>query len=183
MRILNSKEMTVIAWTMVVLVIACSLPNLAQQNQPTNEDLNSEVEKARADLRADKVAIITDAMNFTPEESSAFWPIYNKYEHDLSQLNDQRIALLKSYADKFNTLTDADAKKMANDAFNLESRRVDLRKQYFRKFNEKLPATTVARFFQLEHRLDLLIDLQIAAYLPPLLAKPSTEAHSASKNN
>ena len=143
-------------------------------SQTDDADLNSQIETMRADIRADKVAIITDAMKFTPEESSAFWPIYKKYENDLSRLNDERIQLTKSYSDKFMTLTDADAKKMAETAFDIESKRTELKKKYFKEFNQKLPATTVAKFFQLEHRMDLLVDLEIAAHLPSLLVKPSS---------
>jgi hypothetical protein len=171
----------IVAWTLL-LAIACPVSSFPQQKKSAGEDVNSEIEVARADLRADKVTIITEAMKFTPEESSAFWPIYKKYENDLSQLNDRRIRLIQSYADKFSTLTDADAKTMTNEAFDLESRRVDLKKRYFREFNEKLPASTVAKFFQLEHRLDLLIDLKIASELPSLLIKPASAAGGATSN-
>jgi len=153
----------------------------AQQAQTSSTaDLDSVIQSARADIRADKVAIITDAMKFTPQDSAVFWPIYKKYEYDLSSLNDERVQLIKSYADKFMTLNDADAKDMANKSFDLESRRVSLHKQYFKEFNKQMPATTVAKFFQLEHRLDLLIDLKLASELPALLVKPSTTGQTAS---
>src|SRR4029077_7654537 len=132
-------------------LLAWPLSVFAQQTQTANQndtDLDSQIESVRADLSADKVAIINKAMKFTPQEASAFWPIYKKYEYDLSQLNDERVNLIKSYADKFSTLTDDDAKKMANDAFDLESRRVDLKRQYFQEFNRNLSAVTVAKFFQ-----------------------------------
>jgi hypothetical protein len=135
---------------------------------PTGPDLDSQIESLRADARADKVAIITQAMKFSPEESTAFWPIYKKYEADLSTLNNDRVQLIKQYADKYNSLNDADAKTMANQAFDYESRRTDLKKRYFAEFNRQLPATTVAKFFQLENRLDLVVDLALASELPPL---------------
>lgn len=139
----------------------------------SDADIDSEIQSIRADMRADKVAIITDAMKFTPQESTAFWPIYKKYEFDLSKLNDGRVALIKTYADKYTTMTDADAKAMAEKSFDLESSRVDLKKTYFKEFSKAMPATTVARFFQLEHRLDLLVDLKLASELPPMLIKPA----------
>jgi hypothetical protein len=146
----------------------------------SDPDIDSEIQSVRADMRADKVAIITDAMKFTPQESTAFWPIYKKYEFDLSKLNDGRVALIKTYADKYTSMTDADAKAMAEKSFDLESSRVDLKKKYFKEFNKQISATTVARFFQLEHRLDLLVDLKLASELPPILAKPAA-AGSGSK--
>jgi hypothetical protein len=152
-------------------MLVLPLMALAPQAETTKQDLDSQIESARADIRADKVAIIKEAMNFTPQESSVFWPIYKKYEYDLSRLNDQRVQLVKDYTDRFATLTDADAKQMAEKSFDLESQKLDLKKKYYKEFSEKLPSTTVAKFFQLEHRLDLLIDLQVAAALPSLLVK------------
>ncbi len=142
-------------------------------------DVNSEIEALRADLAANKVEIIKEGMQFTPQESSVFWPIYKQYEAQLSKLNDERIQLVKSYSEKFTTLSDADAKVMAEKAFDLESRRTELKKKYFKKFNAQLPATTVAKFFQLEHRLDLLVNLQLASELPLLLVKHAPQGTPA----
>lgn len=168
--------------SLLVLVIFSALSCFAQQAQQETQqaekqnagDVDSEIEAARADLRADKVTIIKDVMKFTPEESAAFWPIYNNYENDLKKVNDERVALVKEYADKFTTLTDADAKRMTEKNFDLEARTLDLRKKYYKEFSKKLPATTATKFFQLEHRLDLLIDLKVASELPMLLVKPAT---------
>jgi len=41
-----------------------------------------------------------------------------------------------------------------------------------------LPGLTVAKFFQLEYRLDLLVDLRIASELPALLARPSATSNT-----
>ena len=158
----------------VLLAAACGI--CAAQS---DADINSEIEAMRADLRADKAAIITDAMKFTPAESSAFWPIYKKYEFDLSKLNDQRVELIKTYADKYTSMTDADAKSLAEKSFDFESQRVDLKKKYFKEFNKQMPSTTVARFFQLEHRLDLLMDLKLASELPPMLSKSASASSQA----
>jgi hypothetical protein len=167
----SSRTHYLVSLLTLVAVLAAPLSVFAQSKKSADKDLDSEIESVRADWRADKVAIITDAMQFTPHDSSVFWPIYKKYEYDLSQLNDEQVKLIKSYAEKFSTLDDNDAKKLANDAFDLASRRVELRREYFGEFNKKLPATTVAKFFQLEHRFDLLVDLTVASELPTLLTK------------
>jgi hypothetical protein len=144
-------------------------------------DFNSQIEELRADLRADKTKIIAETMQFSPKESSAFWPTYKKYEAELSKLNDEQIQLIKSYAEKFNTLTDAEAKTMAEKSFDLDARRVELKKKYFNEFTKQLPATTAAKFFQLEHRLDLLIGLKVASELPSLLVKRAGSAEAPPK--
>lgn len=166
---------------LIVLSAGLLIPRCqAQTAASTGGDLDSQIESVRADLRADKVAIITDTMKFTPQESNAFWPIYRKYEADLTKLNDERVKLIKQYSDKYMTLTDADAKQMAVQSFELESRRADLKKRYFKEFNQQISGVTCAKFFQLEHRLDLLVDLKIASELPALLIKPGTATTGAS---
>ncbi len=101
-------------------------------------------------------------------------PVYKKYEADLTKVNDQRVELIKSYADKYKTMTDADAKSMIDQSLDFESRRIDVKKKYAKEFQKAgLSSLTVARFLQLEHRLDLLVDLKIASDLPPLLNKPA----------
>jgi hypothetical protein len=154
------------------LVAVCSV-SFAQDSQPS---VDSSIESLRADTRADKVAIITEAMQFSDQDSKIFWPVYRKYEADLMKVNDQRVALIKSYAGKFTTMTDADAKDMINQSLDFESRRTEVKRKYAKEFQKAgLSALTVAKFIQLEHRLDLLIDVQIAAELPSLLIKPASQ--------
>jgi hypothetical protein len=158
--------------TVVLLSLAvfCEV-SAAQSNGPS---VDSYIESIRADTRADKVAIITDAMQFNDQDSKIFWPVYRKYEADLMKVNDQRVALIKSYADKFTTMTDADAKSMTEQSLDFESRRTDIKKKCSKELQKAgLSSLTVAKFIQLEHRLDLLIDVQIASELPSLLIKPA----------
>jgi hypothetical protein len=151
----------------------------ASQNDEAN--LDSSIETLRADLRADKVTIITDAMKFTDSESKIFWPIYRKYEADLAKVNDGRVALIKSYAEKYESMTDADAKALIDQSLDFESRRTGVKRKYAAEFQKAgLPALTVAKFLQLEHRLDLMMDLQIASRLPSLLNKPVGQTSSPS---
>jgi hypothetical protein len=146
----------------------------AQSSEPS---LDSYIESVRADLRADKVAIITEAMQFNDQESKVFWPVYRKYEADVAKVNDQRVALIKSYSDKFATMTDADAKAMIDQSIDFESRRTSVKKKYAKEFQKAgLSSLTVAKFLQLEHRLDLLVDMKIASELPSLLIKPTGQS-------
>jgi hypothetical protein len=147
-----------------ILVFGVSLAHGQEQST------DSTIASLRADIGADKVAIITDAMKFNDKDAAAFWPIYKKYAYDQSTVNDKRVEIIKEYADKYSTMTDQDAKEMAGKMFDFQSQRVDLEKKYFKEFSKVLPARTVVRFFQLENRLDLIVDLQLASNLPPVLA-------------
>jgi hypothetical protein len=137
----------------------------AQDQEPT---IDSAIAVARANMQAGKTTVITSAMNFNDKEGAAFWPIYKQYDYERSRLDDGRVAVIKEYAQKYPNLTDADAKAMAEKMLECDSRLAALKKKYYKKFNKVLPALTVAKFFQLERRVDLLMDMQVESSLPPL---------------
>lgn len=137
--------------------------------------LDSRIESLRADIRADKVTLITEAMQFSDQDASAFWPIYRKYEFELAKLQDQRVSIVKSYAENFATMTNAEAKTLLEKSLDFEAQRTSLKKKYAGEFEKaKLTNLVIAKFFQLEHRLDLLLDINLAAELPSLLVKRTT---------
>jgi hypothetical protein len=143
----------------------------AQEEQP---NIDSAIEVARANMRADRATVITQAMNFSDKEAAAFWPIYRQYEYERSRLDDGRVAVIKEYSQKYPALTDPEAKAMAEQMFEYDSRLAALKKKYYKKFNKVLPALTVTKFFQLDRRVDLLMDMNVESSLPPL-----TQAHYA----
>ena len=139
----------------------------AQDQEPT---IDSTIAVARANMQAGKTTLITTAMNFNDKEGAAFWPIYQQYDYERSRLDDGRVAVIKEYTQKYPNLTDADAKAMAEQMLECDSRLAALKKKYYKKFNKVLPALTVAKFFQLERRVDLMMDMQVESSLPPLTA-------------
>jgi hypothetical protein len=156
----------------MVLIVACPLI-LAQDQKQAQEPsdgayLDAYVEMARSDLRTQKTAIITQAVPMTDKESAAFWPVYRKYDLELNQLGDKRVALIKDYANSYNSgvITEAKAKELADRALAWEGERVALKKKYYAEFTKVLPAVKATRLMQVESRIALLIDLQIASGVP-----------------
>ncbi len=137
----------------------------AQDQEPS---IDSAIAVVRAGMQADRTTIVGEAMNFSDQDAAAFWPIYRQYEYERSTLDDGRVAVIKEYTDKYPTLTDAEAKAMAERMFEYDSRLAVLKKKYFRKFNKVLPALTVTKFFQLDRRIDLMMDMKMESALPPL---------------
>ena len=151
----------------LVVLFALSAPIVAQeQKQSDAAYLDAYIEMARSDLKTEKTALITQAIPMTEQESAAFWPLYRKYDLDLNQLNDERVALIKDYAANYQTMTDAKAQELADRMLAWDEKRVMLKKQYFAQFSKVLPAAKAARLLQIENRIGLLIDLQIAANVP-----------------
>ena len=130
--------------------------------------MDSAIALVRANMQANKTVITGQAMEFNDKDAAAFWPIYRQYEYERSKLDDGRVNVIKEYTDKYPDLTDAEAQEMANRMFECDSRLAALKKTYFKKFTKALPALTVAKFFQLERRIDLMMDMKVESTLPPL---------------
>jgi hypothetical protein len=160
----------------LVLAVGFTLPGDAQQGQSaTNQNSQTEArernlrtytELLRSDLRSQKVAVITQIMEFTEDEDAAFWPVYREYEFELTKLNDERLRLIESYAEAYTKLTDATANELIVKALDLEARRTTLKQKYYSKLRTVISPLTAARALQVEHQIELLVDLQIAASLP-----------------
>jgi hypothetical protein len=124
------------------------------------------VDKLRADLRAERAAIIEDEMQFTQKEADAFWPVFKRYENAIRSINDQRLKLITKYAENYADMTDDIAEGLAKKSLELDIKEAYVRKQYFREFNHVLPATRAVKFFQLDSLINLLVRTQVAAELP-----------------
>jgi len=122
----------------------------------------------RSDIRAEKTAIVTQAMHLTEAQGESFWPVYKEYENEMIKLNDERLALVKDYTASYDTMTDETAKKMIDRSFKLQEARTRTLKKYVSKVSRAVDPKTAARWAQLEHALGAAIDLQIAAKLPLL---------------
>ena len=132
----------------------------------TDATSESDFELMRSDIRTKKTALISDRMKFTEQEAAAFWPVYRQYEADLAAINDKKVSIMKDYLSSHQALTDQQAKKLAEDVFDVDQKTLDLRTKCFGKLEKSLPGKTLVRWLQLERRLQLIVDSQIAQDLP-----------------
>jgi hypothetical protein len=146
--------------------VAAQAPPQVGEQETKSLNLTAYAELLRADVRAQKVAILTEVMGFSEKEDAAFWPIYRDYDLEMAKLGDERVALIAEYADSYSKLTDAIAEKLAAGAIDLEARRREVLARCYDRVRTALSPRTALRFLQVEHQLLLLIDLQIAAALP-----------------
>ena len=144
----------------LAFVLSLNLPLHAQDH------VDQDIALLRTDIKTDKATLITVNMKFTAEESAAFWPVYKKYEDELSAIGDTRLAIIKDYAQNFETMTNDKASELTEQWFQTEEQRLHLKEKYFGELQKVLPAKTAARFIQVENRLNLLLDLQLAGAIP-----------------
>jgi hypothetical protein len=143
-----------------LMLVAMAAPAMANTHDLT--------ELLRSDLRTQKRALVTQAMQLNDEQSAKFWPVYSEFETELTKINDQRVTMIKDYAAAYNSMTDQAAKDLIKRGFKLQESRTSLLKKYVNKMSKAVDVKTAARWAQVEHALDSAIDLQIASELPLL---------------
>jgi hypothetical protein len=154
---------------LVLFALGLGMPGIAlAQAAPkpgSDEDLKLQamIEVVRSDIRAKRVAMINNAMKFNDAEMKAFWPVYREFETKQMALNDERLKLIKSYADSVATITDKAADAMALRALELESKRTALKQEHYKKLKAVLPVKRAVQAIALEQQISLMVDLEIAA--------------------
>jgi hypothetical protein len=128
----------------------------------------------RQDLRAKKMQVIGQNMSLSDAEAQKFWPIYNHYVKDLQEVNNQKYALLKQYAQMWGTMTDQDAVIYVRNWLEADGQAQALRVKYVPVVNQVLPGKKAATFFQLDRRLNMIIDLQLFSQIPLAKVKESS---------
>lgn len=133
------------------------------------DDLGQWIELLKQDLTTHKKDVITEEMKtFTPQEAKLFWPIYDAYNKELENFLDARVALIKAYADDYDQMTDAKATNLLNRRLAIQKQRTQLDEEYRKQFATALSPRRLVRFYQIEHQLDLMIELQAVSQIPKM---------------
>jgi len=120
------------------------------------------IELLRKDLSSQKKQVIAANMDLTDGQAEKFWPVYDRYAVDLARIYDTKIALVEQYLDNYNTMSGDDAEAYLRRRAAVEENVMQLRLKYVSEFRKVLSGRQAALFFQIEWRLDLLINLQLA---------------------
>jgi len=120
----------------------------------------------RQAANADRRRLVADNLPLGAAEALAFWPLYERFERDLSGLARRRQSLINTFGENYDDMSDAMAKQIALEQLDYQEARLKLMKAYWPKFEKVLPAKKLARFYQIEGRIRAAIDAEIAERIP-----------------
>ncbi len=158
----------------IALVVGTSLLLIqsvafAQKSEPPTSEstgIEQDVQLLRSDIRSAKKQIIAENMKLTDAQAEKFWPVYDAYTQETTKLGDASYALVKKYAQDYGNMTDAQAGSLVDKMATLDVQTETLRQEWIPKFRKVLTGKQTALFFQLDRRVNLLLDLQFAANIP-----------------
>ncbi len=146
-------------FSVACLALVFALPAQAQQERDVIELIKSQISTQRQ-------ALVAENLNLTEAQTEAFWPLYREFQSKRGPLIDRRIKLLQDFRDNFDGLTDEQSGDIIDRWLKLEDDIVKLRKQYVKKFRKILPEKSTLRYFQVENKLDTIIDYDLSRVTP-----------------
>jgi len=120
----------------------------------------------RADIQADRQAVVTVNLKLSDAEGTAFWPLYREYRAEIAKAGDRMQKLIQDYAKVFDAATPEQAKAMVDELLAIQRDELKVKESFLPKFRKVLPEVKVARFLQIENKLDAVIKVGLASEIP-----------------
>ena len=133
---------------------------------PANAQNTNQSQAVRAELQAERTKVVAANLTLSEAEATKFWPLYNEYRAEHGKLDDRGIAVLEDFAANYEALTEDKAKALLEQQLSLEDDRAKLRRSYAGKFQKVISPKKVARYYQIERKLDAAIAFEAARSIP-----------------
>ena len=127
---------------------------------------DADLQLLRQDLRAQKQKLIAQNLPMTESEAVKFWAVYNRYTDEVRQINDEKFRLVKQYGEMWETMSNDEALIYIRRWLEVDGQLHELRSKYVVQVSQALPGKKAATFFQLDRRISMLMDIQLASQLP-----------------
>jgi hypothetical protein len=153
---------------LTVLLLLAMLGPAYSQTADELALLKAQIEAMRTVSATERKIVIIRELNMTSAEAEKFWPLYEDYHDEMNAIDDLRAKIVAEYASRYNDMTDELADKLLDQSIDYTDKKQKLKKKYVKKFRAILPGIKVTRYFQLENKLDAIVDYQLAARIPLL---------------
>ena len=156
----GSNRLVVAGIILALTVVFLGIPAFAQ-DKPADD-----MQIVRDKIKADKKLFVSENMKLTESEAKAFWPVYDAYQKDLVKRNERAGKLIEDYAKNYESMSNEAAKKLMDDFMAIQADQQKMRASYLPKFRAVLPEKKVARYYQLENKINAVVAYALAANIP-----------------
>ena len=117
-------------------------------------------------IRADKKLLVAANMDLTETEAKGFWPLYQKYQDELFLLRARTARLIEDYAESYKDMKNEKAKALLDELLTIDSLGLKVRQAYLPKFRKVIPEKKVARYYQIENKIQAMLNYELAREIP-----------------
>ncbi|MBP1748515.1 MAG: hypothetical protein H6Q52_1054 [Deltaproteobacteria bacterium] len=158
---LGTEYFLLLVIAVTTLFIIAGTATAGAQDKPAS-DMQMFIEK----IKADKKLLVAENMQLTEKEAKAFWPLYEQYQNELFIIRTRTHKLIQDYSAAYKDITNSKAKKLLDEMLTIETLRVKLARTYLPKFQKALPDIKVARYYQIENKVNAALYYELAARIP-----------------
>lgn len=145
---------------LIAIVVFIGLQSYGQTSSASEEEL------VKSYFKLSKKALFEANMNLSEAQTSAFWPLYNKFETESGKLQDDRIAFLKEYAENFENMTNEQGDEFVKKVFQYRKKMLSLKMKYYKQVKKATNALVATRFLEIEQYVQTAVRYEIMEALP-----------------
>ena len=150
------------------LLAAGAVPAAAQQPvDPT------QLELVRTAAAAERKALVAANLGLDDAEAEQFWPVYNEYRAKVAEIDARLTDLIGRYAAHYEAMDDETARALLEGSQEVNEDRIELRGKYRKRFEKAIGIQKLARFYQIESKLDAIVNFKLAEQIPLIEPGPS----------
>jgi hypothetical protein len=150
----------------VTLALSLVAPVIRAGQPDAEPSTDVAIDALRSAIQSNRKAVVAVNLGLTKDEAATFWPVYDRYQKEMNAIGDRLLAVIQDYSASFPNLDDAKAMKLVGDYLAVEADRVSVRRAYLDDFAKSLPGRKVARFYQIENKIDAVQRYELAARIP-----------------
>ena len=124
------------------------------------------VRSVRADLQGKRADIMAKNLTLTADQAAKFWPLFEKYQQEQNAVIDEQLKNIQTYVDNYENLDDAEALALINTHLDQDAKMNALQQKWLAEFQKVLPTKLAAQAMQIDRRLSLAAQIEVAARIP-----------------
>jgi len=153
---------------LAALAVVMTIPAFSADPQPAAQAPSEEqvIAQFRTDMMSKRADIMAKGLTLTADQAAKFWPLFEAYQKEQDAIVNEQINAVKSYADDYQELGDAEALAYVKSLLGRDQKMLDLRTKWLEKFQKAVPAKIAARAIQLDRRLSNVGQVQLSQQVP-----------------
>lgn len=158
-----------LAMVLTSCVLSGATPAQAQEPKPAasaKPSVEESIKAFRADLQSKRADVMAKSVSLNAEQAAKFWPVFEQYQKEQNVIMDEHLNGIQKYVDAYETLDDAQALAFMNAHLDRDTKMNALRQKYLAEFQKVLPVRLAVRVVQIDRRLSLATQAQIANLIP-----------------
>ncbi|TDJ30788.1 MAG: hypothetical protein E2O55_00695 [Gammaproteobacteria bacterium] len=136
------------------------------QDTAGEADVEATYEMLRGFMSVERETMIAEELRLSEAERDGFWPLYDEYRAEIEEIQDRYAVLITDYAANYGALSDDLAEHMIDEYFSVKRDTLDVRQDYVDRFTDIMSIQKLARFYQIENRIDNIADMLLMRQIP-----------------